>query len=383
MSRGRMPGLTNRGGVWHIDKRIKGHGRLSESCGTTDLKEAERYLTHRLEEIRLAEVYGVRPTRTFEQAAVKYLKDYQYKRSIERDVIALKIVMPYIGQLPLDRVHNDALAKFKQDRRHAGRMTGTINKELGIVRRILNLAARVWRHPNGQTWLPVPPLLEMERGPARRPYPISWEEQGRLFRELPAHLERIALFAVNTGCRSGEICRLRWDWEVAVPEIDDSVFIIPDSVAKNGQERIVVLNRIARKVVEGERGKHTRIVFTYRGEQLTRVRNNAWKRARDRAGLPQVRVHDLRHTFGHRLRAAGVSFEDRQDLLGHKSARITTHYSSPDLVRLLEAANVLCEKRPATVLRVAVGGVRNKLPQNSRNSVPQKDSGRPGGAVNG
>jgi hypothetical protein len=92
-------------------------------------------------------------------------------------------------------------------------------------------------------------------------------------------------------------------------------------------------------------------------------------------------VHDLRHTFGHRLRAAGVSFEDRQDLLGHKSARITTHYSSPDLIRLLDAANLLCEKRPATVLRVAVGGVRKKLPQNSRKAVPQKDSGLPGGHV--
>jgi len=381
MSRRRTPGLTNRGGVWHIDKRIKGYGRLSESCGTNSLSEAERYLTHRLEEIRLAEVYGVRPTRTFEQAAVKYLEEHQHKRSIDRDVIALKIVMPYIGQLPLDRVHNDALAKCRHDRRGLGRMAGTINKELAVVRRILNLAARVWRHPNGQTWLPAPPLLEMEKGPARRPYPISWDEQGRLFQELPAHLERIALFAVNTGCRSGEICRLRWDWEVSVPEIDDSVFIIPDSVAKNGQERIVVLNRIARKVVEGERGKHSRIVFTYRGERLTRVRNHAWKRARDRAGLPQVRVHDLRHTFGHRLRAAGISFEDRQDLLGHKSARITTHYSSPDLIRLLDAANVLCEKRPATVLRVAVGGVRKKLPQNSRKQVPQKDSGLPEGTV--
>jgi integrase len=381
MSRRRMPGLTNRGGVWHIDKRIKGFGRLSESCGTTDLKEAERFLTHRLEEIRLAEVYGVRPTRTFEQAAVKYIEDYQSKRSIERDVIALKIVMPYIGKLPLDRVHNDALVKFKQDRRKAGRMAGTINKELAVVRRILNLAARVWRHPNGQTWLPAPPLLEMEKGPARRPYPISWEEQGRLFRELPAHLERIALFAVNTGCRSGEICRLSWDWEVAVPEIDDSVFIIPDLVAKNGQERIVVLNRIARKVVEGERGKHPGIVFTYHGNRLSRVRNHAWKKARDRAGLPEVRVHDLRHTFGHRLRAAGVSFEDRQDLLGHKSVRITTHYSSPDLIRLLSAANLLCEKRPATVLRVATGGIRKKLPQNSRKVVPQNDSGLPEGTV--
>ena len=35
--------------------------------------------------------------------------------------------------------------------------------------------------------------------------------------------------------------------------------------------------------------------------------------------LHQVRVHDLKHTFGRRLRAAGVSFEDRQDLLGHRS----------------------------------------------------------------
>ncbi len=89
MSRKKMPGLTNRGGVWHIDKRIKGYGRLSESCGTNSLVEAERYLTHRLEEIRLAEVYGVRPTRTFEQAAVKYLEENQHKRSIDRDVIAL------------------------------------------------------------------------------------------------------------------------------------------------------------------------------------------------------------------------------------------------------------------------------------------------------
>jgi integrase len=168
---------------------------------------------------------------------------------------------------------------------------------------------------------------------------------------------------------------------VSVPEVDDSVFIIPDTVAKNGQERIVVLNRIARKVVEGERGKHPRIIFTYYGERLSRVRNHAWKKARDRAGLPEVRVHDLRHTFGHRLRAAGVSFEDRQDLLGHKSARITTHYSSPDLIRLLSAANLLCEKRPATILRVATGGIRKKLPQNSRKAVPQKDSGLPEGTV--
>ncbi len=82
----------------------------------------------------------------------------------------------------------------------------------------------------------------------------------------------------------------------------------------------------------------------------------------------------MRHTFGHRLRAAGVSCEDRQDLLGHKSARITTHYSSPDLVRLLDAANLLCEKGPATVLRVAVGG-NQKNPTNRPHKKTVADLG--------
>ena len=81
--------------------------------------------------------------------------------------------------------------------------------------------------------------------------------------------------------------------------------------------------------------------------------NSAWRRARDRAKLPGFRVHDLRHSFGHRLRAAGVSFEDRQDLLGHKSERITTHYSAPDIARLIAAAEKVRERRPNTVLRVA------------------------------
>jgi len=65
-------------------------------------------------------------------------------------------------------------------------------------------------------------------------------------------------------------------------------------------------------------------------------------------------VHDLKHTFGRRLRTAGVSFEDRQDLLGHKSGRITTHYSAAELVNLLEASNqVVAEgsrKIPALVM---------------------------------
>ena len=65
-------------------------------------------------------------------------------------------------------------------------------------------------------------------------------------------------------------------------------------------------------------------------------------------------MHDLKHTFGRRLRSSGVSFEDRQDLLGRKSARITTHYSAAEISNLIEAANKVCQaasrKSPAIVL---------------------------------
>jgi integrase len=356
MGRKKTPGLQKRGRIWWIDKRIKGYGRVAESCGTTKLAEAEQYLTFRLNEIRNAMVYGIRPTRTFQEAAIKFLEDHQEQKLIERYVYAFDRVMPHIGHLRLDRIHNDTLSGYRRARRADGVSAGTINKELSCVRRILNLAARVWRHANGMSWLDAPPLIEMERGAIRKPYPLNWEEQDRLFRELPPHLQRIALYKVSTGCRKQEVIQLRWNWEVQVPELNTSVFILPVSdefQTKNGQERVVVLNSIARRIVDEQRGKHPEFVFTFRGNPTKSIHNWGWKLARKRAGLPMVRVHDLRHTFGHRLRAAGVSFEDRQDLLGHKSDRMTTHYSAPDLARLIEAAETVCTRRPNTVLRIA------------------------------
>jgi integrase len=135
----------------------------------------------------------------------------------------------------------------------------------------------------------------------------------------------MALFAVNTGCRDHEVCTLRWEWEAEVPSLGTSVFVIPEQHVKNGQDRLVVLNEVAHALIEQRRGIDSRFVFTFRGRPVTRMLNSAWLRARERAELPQVRVHDLKHTFGRRLRAAGAGLEDREDLLGHNSMRITTH----------------------------------------------------------
>lgn len=202
-------------------------------------------------------------------------------------------------------------------RRKDGVAVGTINHGIKVVRRIMNLAASEWVDEYGQTWIQSAPRFKLLPDTHKRqPYPLSWDEQVSIFKELPKHLEAMGLFAVNTGCRDAEICNLKWEWEVAVKQLDTSVFIIPGSHVKNADERLIVLNKVAYSVIEEQRGRNSRYVFTYRGNPITRMLNSAWMRAREKAGLQQVRVHDLKHTFGRRLRAAGVRFEDRQDLLG-------------------------------------------------------------------
>lgn len=76
----------------------------------------------------------------------------------------------------------------------------------------------------------------------------------------------------------------------------------------------------------------------------------------------------LTHYFGRRLRAAGVSFEDRQDLLGHKSAKITTHYSAAELMNLWQAASKVCEenRKLALILMRSPVAQHTRLPQKLR-----------------
>jgi integrase len=369
MGRKHIPGLFKRAGTWHVDKRLRGR-RVCQSTGTAELEEAETYLARLMEQNRQAQVYGVRPSRSFEQAATKYILEHQHKRTIYDDVNRLKWLMPWVGTVPLDRLHMGSLQPWIANRREAGCAAGTINNGLQIVRRILNLASSEWMDEQGLTWLHAPAKIKLIENPQRRqPYPITWDEQARLMVELPAHLADMTLFALNTGCRDSEICGLRWEWEAEVPELETSVFIIPGVRVKNGDERLVVLNKVARAVIDACRGTHDTHVFVFDQKPVRHILNSAWKKARVRAGLPNLRVHDLKHTFGRRLRAAGVSFEDRQDLLGHRSSRITTHYSAAELSRLIEAAERVVEanrQRPELVV------LRGKLGTNSRKTPATK-----------
>ena len=121
---------------------------------------------------------------------------------------------------------------------------------------------------------------------------------------MPEHLREMALFKVNTGLREQEVCQLRWEWEMYLPELGRSIFIIPgandadlfgssvDDVddnwrgTKNGDDRIVVINQQAQKIIDKRRGEHLICVFTYRGICFNNMNNTTWQKAWRKAGLP-------------------------------------------------------------------------------------------------
>lgn len=269
-------------------------------------------------------------------------------------------------------VCNDSLESFVAERiDEDGVKNATVNRSLEVVRTVMNRAARVWRD-NGKPWLSSSPLIEMldETQQKRQPYPITWAQQAVLMPRLPAHLQKPVLFALNTGARDDNICGLRWDWEVKVPELGRSVFVVPAAEFKGKRDHVLILNDVAWDIVEASRGRHPEYVFVYRQEllknfdtktvepfrRINTINNTAWQKARAAVGLEKVRVHDLRHTFAQRLRDAGVPEEDRSLLLGHAIEGMPQYYASATVARLVETANkVQLTVDRTTLLRVVNG----------------------------
>jgi len=382
MGRSRTAGITvDAKGNRVICKTVSGI-QLFARLGAVSQEQAEGELARLVRETKEKIERGRCTRRTFGQACVHYLSldEIKAKRSVDTDAYHIALLEPYLGDLELSAIHDDA-PKLKEFKKHrlatvtkAGRKVSptTVKRSLEVLRRILRLASMKWRNEDETPWLATaPPLLDMPKNPhARKPYPLAWDEQRLLFSWCPKHLAEMALFQVNTGTRESEVCNLMWSWEQEIPELSTSVFIVPAGMVKNEEDRLIVLNYTARAVIKARRGQHPTHVFAYQGEPVSRMNNTAWQRARREAAevyeeelkrpcpplFARVRDHDLKHTFGRRLRSAGVSNETRKVLLGHKNGDITTHYSVPEIAELLAAVQKVCTAKgtPAiTLLRTA------------------------------
>jgi len=367
----RTPGLQfdKQTEQWSIDKRIKGYGRIRQRLRSSTLEEAEIEFFHVISSIHNNDAKDPQGSMTFLQAGIKYINE-STKKSLARDVVTLKAAHPFLKDLTLNQVHNDSLQPFIAARQNAGIKSGTVNRDIAVIRRILRLAANKWRTKDGKPYLIAPPLFETVNWDDKaEPFPLNKKEQLDFFRLLPKHLRKMAFFAVNTGLREQGICWLRWDWELEISELNTSVFIIPgksrkyaDGIwigEKNKESQVVVLNRVAKSIIEVQRknrDKNCPYVFPYQGSRIGGMNNTGWQNAWAKTGFPICKEickgpHNLKHTYGRRLRNAGVSLETRKVLLHHKNGDITTHYSPAEVSELLTASEKVITSISTTLIK--------------------------------
>jgi integrase len=241
-----------------------------------------------------------------------------YKRMLER------FVLPRLGNLRVTEVTRADIAQLHHDLRH---IAYDANRCLEMISKMFNLAEMWGLRPDGSN-----PRKHIKKYPEqKRERFLSQAELkrvGEVLREmeqegveLPSSIAAVRLLML-TGCRLGEIMNLKWE-HVDIPA---RVLRLPDSktgakVVHLGQPAVDVLERI-----EQLAGNPWVNVGTLPGGRLSDLQP-FWQRVRARAGLNDVRIHDLRHTFASTAVASGQGLPMIGKLLGHTQVQTTARYA--------------------------------------------------------
>jgi len=333
---------------------------IRESSGKTSKREAEEIFARRIREVTDEILYGRKHGWTVADGCAMYLEERK-AHQVRDALYNTDILCRFCGDVEMSKIsrYHSSVVALIADCEERGNSHATINHHLKCLQKILNDASKVWKDEDGNSYLDATPVIRLLPVESTEGHPLTLVEEKNLFHFLPEYLRDAAGFVLNAGLRNSAAVRLRWEWEVVIPELGITVFDIPLKFkgervvgVKNGRPHRVVLNSVAREIVERQRGLHPEFVLT-KPSQTGRVPfgfsrglyTTAWKNSVAKADLrdcrgegKHFRIHDLKHTFGTRLRAMGVKLEDRKDLLGHTNDDITTHYSAAETEVLLNHA---------------------------------------------
>ena len=318
--RGNMATITKRGNGWSVQVRRKG---FSAQYRTFRLKrEAEAWA--RMQEAGVDRQHAPADLRALRRMTLgdvlrRYLIEVTpRKRSADSERLRLgKVLRAPLCDLALADLTAGPLAAYRDERLRSVR-PGTVRRELSLIRHALEIARCEWDvalpdNPLGRVSLPS---LRNARTRRLNPGEIERlrEALGRARNPLPL---AIVTFAIDTGLRRGEILQLRW----CHVNIANRTAHIPQT--KTGHPRTIPLTDGALAVLSALTCGGEDRVFPMSPVAL----RLAWDRACIRAGLQDLRFHDMRHEALSRFAELGLTVPELAVISGHRDPRMLFRYT--------------------------------------------------------
>jgi integrase len=308
-----------RGKTWCIDYTDQNDQRVRRTAGTKNKREAQELHDKIVAEVWEQKRLGVmvKPSHSWQEAVVRWLTEQSHKKSLIEDKNHLRWLHPHLHYSKLEDINKAAIDKIKAEKLKTGVTVSTVNRMLAVLRAILNRAKTEWE------WIDNVPSVKSMPCKSERVRWLTRIEADRLLKELPAHLEAMARFTLETGLRESNVVNLQWS------QIDMTrrcAWIHAEN-SKSGKAIPVSLSKEACRLISEQIGKHQLYVFTYKGEPVTRANNHAWRKALIRAGIKDFRWHDLRHTWASWHVQNGTPLNVLKELGGWSDLSIVMRYA--------------------------------------------------------
>jgi integrase len=313
--------------IWWLSYTVDGR-QVFESSHSTSKRFAEQLLAIRKAEVAAGRYEILKKAPGLGEWSEKYLQRISHSNTRRRYSVSRQNLIRFFGETTqLSNIGASRIEAFIRARREEKVKAGTINRDLRFLAQILKQAER--ERYIGRSPFDLGKFFQNESKERRKAHILTWQEQERLLAVASPRLRVFVVLGVETGMRTGEMLRLRWEdvdlqrnvLQVGRSKTPSGIRAVPISIFCKAE-----LLRW-RNLVGPEFSEWVFPKFENRRHPLQRGGRKAWTNTLKKAGLPFFPVYQLRHAFASRMTAAGVSPITIAQLLGHATSQIVPRYA--------------------------------------------------------